>query len=103
VYPLTVYADQAMASGRVGWTGQVTAAGYREPGGKAGQAVPDGRRAGIDMARVTGSNVDTASQTPSVWAGVKPAKLYTGVGQSYLDAGAAGILQPAHLGQPIQL
>jgi len=81
--------------GCVGWTGPATATGYRGPGGLAGQTAPDGRRAA--------SNADTASRTPSVWAGVEPAKLYTGVGQSYMDAGAAGILHPAYPGQPIQL
>ena len=88
-----VHADQAMVSGHVGWTGQSTATGYREPGGRVEPAVPDGRRTGLNMARVAGSNVDTASQTPSLWAGVEPAKLYTGVGTSYLDAGATGVLQ----------
>jgi len=95
-----VRADQAMVSGCVGWTGQAIATGYREPGGHIEPTVPDGRGAGIDAARVAGSNVDTASQTLSVWAGVEPAKLYTGVGTSYLDAGIAGIPQPAYLGQP---
>jgi len=98
-----VHADQAMVSGRVGWTGQAMATRYHEPGGPVEPTVPDGRRAGIDTARVAGSNVDTASRTPSVWAGIEPAKLYTGVGTSYMDAGTAGILQPAYLGQPIQL
>jgi len=92
-----VSADQATVSGRVGWTGEAIAIGYRE------SCVPDGRCAGIDMVRVAGSNIDTASQTPSVWAGVELAKLYTGVGPSDLDAGIAGISQPAYLGQPIQL
>jgi len=98
-----VHADQAMVSGHVGWTGQSTATGYREPGGRVEPAVPDGRRTGLNMARVAGSNVDTASQTPSLWAGVEPAKLYTGVGMSYLDAGTAGMPQSAYLGQPVQL
>jgi len=98
-----VRADQAMVSGRIGWTGQTTAAGYRQPCGQVGQTVPDGRRAGADTAGVAGSNVGTASRTPSVWAGVEPAKLYTWCRKSYLDAGIAGILQPAYLGQPIQL
>jgi len=92
-----------MVSGSVGWTGQVTATGYHEPGGPMQSTVPDGRRATIDMARVTGSNVDTASQTPSIWVGVEPAKLYTGVGTSYMDAGTARILQPVYLGQLTQL
>ena len=81
--------------GSVGWTVPAAATGYRELGGLAGQTAPDGRR--------TTSNADTASWIPSVWAGIEPAKLYTGVGQSYMDAGAAGILQPAYPGQPIQL
>jgi len=98
-----VHTDQATVSGRVGWTGQATAAVYRESGGHLEWTVPDGRCAGIDTARVAGSNVDTASRTPSIWAGVEPAKLYTGVGTSYLDAGIAGISQPTYLGQPIQL
>jgi len=96
-------ADQAMVSGCIGWTGQTTAAGYREPGGQVWQTVPDGRRTGSDMAKVAGSNIDTASWTPSIWAGVELAKLYTGVRTSYMDAGAAGILQPEYLGQPTQL
>jgi len=98
-----VHADQAMVSGRVDWTGQATATGYRGPGGQVGQTVPSGRRAGTDTAIVAGSNDDTASRTPSVWVGVKPAKLYTGVGTSYMDAGTTGILLPAYLGQPTQL
>jgi len=98
-----VHADQDMVSGRIGWTGQTTAAGYREPGGQVGQTAPDGGRAGTGMARVAGSNVDTASRTPSVWAGVELAKQYTGVRTSYMDAGVAGILQPAYLGHPTQL
>ena len=98
-----VRADQAMVRGRVSWTGQATAAGFRKSGGHPEQAVPDGRHTGIDMARVAGSNVDTASRTSSVWVGVELAKLYTGVGLSDLDSGIAGISQPAYLGQPIQL
>jgi len=61
-----VHADQAMVSGHVGFTGQAIAAGYREPGGHVERTVPDGRRAGIDTATVAGSNVNTASRTPSV-------------------------------------
>jgi len=98
-----VHVDQAMVSGRVDWTSQTSAASYREPGGQVGQTVPDGRHAGADTARVAGSNVNTASRTPSVWAGVERAMLYTGVGPSYMDASAAGILQPVYLGQPTQL
>jgi len=67
------------------------------------QTAPDGRRADADTARVAGTNVDTLGWTPSVWAGVEPAKLNTSVGYPYLDTGAAGILQPAYLGQPTQL
>jgi len=96
-------ADQATVSGRVGWMGQAIVTGYRKPGGQVEPTVPDGRRAGIDTARVAGSNIDTASRTPSVWAGVEPAKLYTGVGTSYLDAGTTGVPQPVYLRQPIQL
>jgi len=98
-----VRADQAMVSGHVGWTGQATATGYRKPGGHGEPTVPDGRRTSADAARVAGSNVDAASRTPSVWAGVEPAKLYIGVGTSYMDAGTDGMLPPAYLGQPIQL
>jgi len=98
-----VHADQAMVSGRIGWTGQAIATGYRESGEHVELTVPDGRRAGIDTARVAGSNVDTASQTPSDWAGVELSKLYTVVRTSYMDAGITGIPQPAYLGQPIQL
>jgi len=98
-----VCADQAMVRGRVGWTGQAIATGPREPGGHVELTAPDGRRAGIDMARVASSNVDTASRTPSVWAGVELAKLYTGVGTSYMDDGITGIPQSVYLRQPIQL
>jgi len=70
-----VHADQAMVSGCVGWTGQAIATEHCEPGGHVELTAPDGRRAGIDAARVAGSNVDTASWTPSVWVGVEPAKL----------------------------
>ena len=59
--------------------------------------------ADADTARVAGTNVDTLRRTPSVWAGVEPAKLNTGVGYPYLGTGAAGIPQTAYLGQPIPL
>jgi len=98
-----VSANQAMDSRCVSWTGQASATGYRESGGHVEPTAPDGRRAGIDAARVAGSNVDTASRTLSVWVGVELAKQYTGVGTSCLDACIAGIPQPAYLGQPIQL
>jgi len=98
-----VRADQAMDSGHVGWTSQTTTAVYSRPGEPVGQTAPDGRRAAADTARVAGTNVDISRRTPSVWAGVEPAKLYTCVGHSYLDAGATGILQPAYLGQLTQL
>jgi len=88
-----VHADQAMVSRHVGWTDQAIATVPRESGGHAEPTAPNGRRA----------NVNTASQTPSVWAGVEPAKLYPSVRTSYLDAGADGVPQPAYLGQPIQL
>jgi len=42
----------------------------------AAQTAPDGRHAGVDTARVAGSDVDLASRTPSIWAGVEPVKLY---------------------------
>jgi len=35
--------------------------------------------------------------------GVELAKLYPGIGYPYVDAGAAGVLQPAYFGQPTQL
>jgi len=77
-----VRANQATVSGRVSWTGQATAARYRESSGHFERALPDGGRAGVDMARVSSSNVDTARRTPSVWVGIEPAKLYTAVGSS---------------------
>jgi len=98
-----VRADQAMVNGRVGCMSQTTTVGYSRPGEPVGQTAPDSRCADADTARVAGTHVDTSRWTPSVWAGVEPAKLYTGVGHPYLDAGAAGILQPAYLGQPTQL
>ena len=61
-----VMRDPVVIDGRTGWTGQAAAAGYG-PGGQATPTVPDGRSAGIDTARVAGSNVDLASQTSSVW------------------------------------
>jgi len=98
-----VRANQAMVSGRVGWTGQTTAAGHGVSSGQLGQIVPDGRHTGVDTTRVAGSTIDTVSRTPSFWAGFKPAKLYTGVGQPVWGAGTAAVLQPAYHGQPIQL
>jgi len=92
-----------MVSGRVGRMSQTTTAGYSRPSEPVGQTVPDGRQADADTARVAGTNVDTVSQTLSIWAGVEPATVYIGVGQPYLDAGTAGILQPAYLGQPTLL
>ena len=85
-----------MIDGRTGWTDQAAAAGYG-PSGQATQTVPDtvldtvGRCAGIDTARVAGSNVDLASRTSSVWAGVEPMKLYTDAGYPYWSPGIAGI------------
>jgi len=96
-------ADQAVVAGRAGWTSQPTTAGPGGPGEPVGQTAPSGRHAGADTAGVTGSTVDTSRRTPSVWAGVEPAKLYSGVGYPYMGAGAAGALQPAYLGQPTQL
>jgi len=96
-------ADQAMVDGRASWTSQAAAAGYYGPSGQAVQTVPDGRHAGVDTARVAGSNVNLASWTPSVWAGVEPTKLYTDAGQPYWNSSIAGILPLAYLGQPNQL
>jgi len=92
-----------MVSRRVGRTSQSTVAGSSRPGELVGQTIPDSRCVGVDTARVAGTSVDTSRRTPSVWAGVEPAKLYAGVGRPYLDAGAAGMLQPAYPGQPTQL
>jgi len=92
-----------MVDGCAGWTGQAAATGYRGPGGQAAQTVPDGGRAGVDTARVAGSNVDLASRTPSVWVGIEPAKLYTDDGQPVLGPGAAGVPQSSYFGQPVQL
>ena len=100
--PTDVMRDPVVIDGRTGWTGQVAAAGYG-PGGQAAQTVPDGRRAGVDTARVAGSNVDLASQTSSVWAGVEPMKLYTDAGYPYWSPGIAGIPPLAYPGQPNQL
>ena len=96
-------ADQAMVSGRVGWTSRATTVGPSRPSESRMQTAPDGRRAGADMAGLAETNLDTSRRTPSVWAGVEPAKLNTGVGYPHLGAGAAGIPQPAYLGQPTPL
>jgi len=96
-------AGQTVDSGRVGWTSQPTIAGPSGPGEPVGRTAPSSRRVGVDTAGVVGSIVDTSRQTPSVWAGVEPAKLYPGVGYPYMGAGAAGALQSAYLGQPTQL
>ena len=82
---------------------RATTVGPSRPSESRAQTAPDGRRADADTARVAGTNVDTSRWTPSVWAGVEPVKLNTGVGYPYLDTGAAGIPQTAYLGQPTQL
>ena len=96
-------ADQAMVSGRVGWTGQSSLAGPGGPGEPVGQTAPGGRRADADTAGVAGVNVDTSRWTPSVWVGVEQVKLNPGVGYPYMGAGAAGVPQSAYSGQPTPL
>jgi len=92
-------ADQATVSGCIGWTGQAGIVGSREPDEHFGQTVQNGRRTGVDTAGVAGSVVDTTSRTPSIWAGVKLAKLHTGVRPSDSDSGIAELSQSAYLRQ----
>ena len=98
-----VHANQATVSGCIGWTGQASATGYRESGEHLERTVSDGRCTRVDAAGVAGSIIDTTGWTPSIWAGVEPAKLYTGVGPSDSDSGIAEVLRPAYYGQLTQM
>jgi len=85
-----VHSDQAMVNGCVGWTSQTGTIGCHEPNRRFEQATRNGGSADIDMARVAGSTAEVTRRTASVWADIKPTKLYSGVGQSDLDSGITG-------------
>jgi len=61
-----------------------------------------GRCADVDMAGVAGSTAEVTRRSSSVWADVKPAKLYSRVGQSDSDSSITEVMPSAYFGQPNQ-
>jgi len=98
-----VHINQALVSGRVGWTSETGAVGRREPNGRFEQATSNGRRTNVDTTGVASNTAEVIRQTSSIWADVEPAKFYPGVGQSDSYSGIAEVMPPAYFGQPNQL